>query len=104
VGRDETDNRRLLAAAEEGETLLEVRDAGSPITLLSGMPTDLDIRRAAALTARYSDRKREALVTVTVTAGEKETALVVTPATEEICARWRIVSDAPVAMPAHAAE
>jgi len=104
VGRDETDNARLLAAAREGETMLEVLEAGSPITLLSGTPTDLDVRRAAELTARYSDRKRDPLVTVTVTQGRQSTAMVVTPAADSLCRQLRITADDQAALPVHSAE
>jgi tRNA-specific 2-thiouridylase len=104
VGRDETDNARLLAAARDGLVTLEVRDCGSPITVLAGAPGAEDVRRAAELTARYSDHKREPLVRVTVSREGKETEMVVMPAPDPLCRSLRITAEGAAILPVHGAE
>ena len=55
VGRNQEENHRILALAEEGGILFEVQGWGSPITLLRGQASEKEIHLAAAITARYSD-------------------------------------------------
>ena len=55
VGRNEEENRRILALAREGDILFEVQDWGSPVTLLRGQTSEREIHLAAAITVRYSD-------------------------------------------------
>ena len=93
VGRNESDNLRLVALRQPEDVELEVPDAGSPITLVRGRPSDADIRRAAELTARYSSSRREALVTVTVRNGSSVGSAVVMPATVATCDALRIYAD-----------
>jgi tRNA-specific 2-thiouridylase len=59
VGRNEDENRQLGKIKRSNEYLFEVPDCGSPITLLQGPKTKEALRKAAALTLRYSDRKEE---------------------------------------------
>lgn len=59
VGRDQEENRRLLALAKEGDILLEVQDWGSPVTLLRGQASEREIHLAAAIIVRYSDAPAE---------------------------------------------
>jgi len=63
VGRDEEENRRIGMLARPDDFLFEVQTWGSPLTLLRGEVDGEGIRRAAAITARYSDAPgREVLV------------------------------------------
>jgi tRNA U34 2-thiouridine synthase MnmA/TrmU len=55
VGRNEGENRRILTLARQGDSLLEVKDCGSPVTLLRSEAGEEEIHLAAAVTARYSD-------------------------------------------------
>jgi tRNA-specific 2-thiouridylase len=66
VGRDEADNARIEKLISSGHYVLEVKDTGSPIGLLSGTATEDDIKLAAALVAGYSDAKTKPLVTVDI--------------------------------------
>ena len=59
VGRNEVENRRLSTLARRGDFLFEVKDCGSPITLLRGEAGGEEIHLAAAITARYSDAQGE---------------------------------------------
>ena len=54
-GRHHAENERLVELAREGDLLFEVRDVGSPVTLLRGEADAESIEIAAAITARYSD-------------------------------------------------
>jgi hypothetical protein len=62
VGRNESENSRLVALKEPEEYAFEVLDYGSPITILQGSHTQEVIELAARLTARYSDARSEAVV------------------------------------------
>jgi len=55
VGRDEDENKRLLALKQEHEYFFEIQGSGSPITLLQGPLSQEAIETAAALTLHYSD-------------------------------------------------
>jgi hypothetical protein len=54
-GRDESENRRIIVLAQDGDLLFEVKGRGSPTTLLRGRADEEGIRLAATITARYSD-------------------------------------------------
>lgn len=57
VGRDEGENARIAALAEEGDLLFEVPDIGGPVTLLRGEVNEETVRLAAAITAGHSDAR-----------------------------------------------
>jgi hypothetical protein len=59
VGRNQEENRRVLALVKEGDILLEVQNWGSPVTLLRGQASEREIQLAAAITVRYSDAPAE---------------------------------------------
>lgn len=59
VGRNRPENYCLLHLARQGDLLFEVRDCGSPVTLLREGTEMKDIRLAAAITVRYSDAESE---------------------------------------------
>ena len=64
VGRNEADNQVLLSLKQPHHLHLEVLEGGSPVTLLVGEHTEENIRRAAAITARYSSLRNRPQVTV----------------------------------------
>ncbi|NIM47394.1 MAG: tRNA 4-thiouridine(8) synthase ThiI [Candidatus Aenigmarchaeota archaeon] len=57
VGRNEEENKKLLKSKQKTDYIFEVPDVGSPITILQGSKTKEVIKKAAQLTARYSDAK-----------------------------------------------
>lgn len=57
VGRNEAENKLLMAKKARSDFYFEVPDVGSPITILQGVKTKKAIRVAAELTAFYSDAK-----------------------------------------------
>jgi tRNA-specific 2-thiouridylase len=63
VGRNEKENKALVAGKGAGDFVLEVPDVAGPITLLQGRKTSEAVAVAAGLTAFYSDAKTD-VVTV----------------------------------------
>ncbi len=59
VGRNEKENKALLAGKARNDYLFEVPDIAGPITLLQGKKTKKAVEAAAALTAFYSDAKTD---------------------------------------------
>ncbi|MFH2028290.1 MAG: tRNA 4-thiouridine(8) synthase ThiI [Nanoarchaeota archaeon] len=62
VGRNKEDNKELEKARKTYDLLFDVKDAMSPITLLSGEKNNKIIGIAASLTARYCDSKDEKVI------------------------------------------
>lgn len=54
VGRDSSDNEKLLAVIGPGETTLRWMDGASPLVLLVGEPTEVDLLQAGRLLLRYT--------------------------------------------------
>jgi len=79
VGRDEGENEMILSLKNDDDIILEVLNAGSPISLLCGKAGENDIELAAAVTARYSDDKYKDSVTVDILQGSRNSKLEVKP-------------------------
>jgi len=64
VGRNEKENKRLLFLASKNKNLstIEVKEYMGPITVLVGETDAETIEKAAAITVRYSDAPKNALV------------------------------------------
>ena len=69
VGRNETENKSLIAEKANNDFYFEVPKISGPITVLQGLKTKKAIAMAAALTAFYSDAKDSA---VTVNFGREK--------------------------------
>jgi hypothetical protein len=89
VGRRELEND-YLESAWGVHVNLTTLDHPGPITVIIGDPSEEEIMQAAAITARYSDGKREESVRVSVTNGQEVSEMTVAPATDEDLDRWRI--------------
>ena len=74
VGRNEAENGLLLQMKMTNDYCFEAQDTGSPITLLQGPKTRTAVKRAAELTAYYSDRK-QSVVSVKFGKGELDKSL-----------------------------
>ena len=68
VGRHEMENN-YLESQWGGNVLLTTLDHPGPVTVVFGDPSEEELLQVAAITARYSDGKREASVRVSVTSG-----------------------------------
>lgn len=89
VGREKKENL-YLERYWSGNMLLTTIDHPGPTTLVLGKTTGEDVARAAEITARYSDGKREPQVRVAVHEGESEEILTVPPAGDDEIERYRI--------------
>ncbi len=74
VGRNEVENNILEGLARRGGTRMEVEGHNGPVTLVVGDGEDA-IRKAAALTVRYSDAPRGEPVWVVVASGDQATRI-----------------------------
>ena len=57
IGRNEEENNKLMKLKQKNDYIFEVKNVGSPVTLLKGRKSKKIIRIAAELTARYSDAR-----------------------------------------------
>ncbi|MFQ6053568.1 MAG: hypothetical protein ACE5OO_04980 [Candidatus Bathyarchaeia archaeon] len=90
VGRNEGENRRLLAMAERmGIPYMSVVGYVGPVALIKGEPDGETVERGAAITVRYSDAPRGVPVEVKYTGRHTETIRAVAADDEEL-RRWRI--------------
>jgi tRNA-uridine 2-sulfurtransferase len=89
VARDAAENQFLSRFADLG-WCFEALDTGSPVTLAEGEPDEATRRLIAAITARYSDRRHEALVEVAARRGALEERLTVPPVADAALEGWRI--------------
>ena len=88
VGRNEDENKRIEELAETSHILLYVPDTGSPNAVLLG--DKKHIKTAAAITARYSDRKKEPKVEVHYKQKGKVDKITVKPIDDVGLNEWRI--------------
>ena len=63
IGRNKAENDLLFRMKNANDCCFEAQDTGSPITLLQGPKTRTAVKKAAELTAYYSDKK-EGIVSV----------------------------------------
>jgi tRNA U34 2-thiouridine synthase MnmA/TrmU len=59
VGRNEKENEELMKLKNKSDYFFEVKNCGSPVTILQGKKTKHAIEKAAQLTARYCDKKEK---------------------------------------------
>ena len=78
VGRDEGENAYLQRFID-GRAEVWVDEFPSPLTLLEGEPTAIDLETACRITARYSDGRDEPKVPVRWRIGDNEGQLTVVP-------------------------
>ena len=88
VGRDEEENNAIEHMERSNTYFLYVPDTGSPNALLLGEKEHL--KRAAEITARYSDKKNDDEVEVYYRLKKAVKTLTVKPMTHEELATWRI--------------
>ena len=90
VGRSESENQRIVTIARPGDLLMEVRDWGSPVTLLRGEASAPEIRLAAAITARYSDAPGLASVSYGTDYEALDRAMQVAPLSQDALHEWLV--------------
>lgn len=88
AGRNQVENERIEKLFRPGMYLLVVPATGSPSVLLKGDKKYL--KTAAAITARYSDKKGDATVAVEYRHNKSCKTVAVKPASDEELEPWRI--------------
>jgi len=83
VGRNESDNNRLLALKKPHHQTVEVTEVGSPLTLVIGDGSEDSLRKAGMITARYTVAREMPEVEVTAVSGDTVRTFRVTPARDE---------------------
>jgi hypothetical protein len=89
VGREEAENK-YIEAHFGGHWLATTVDHPGPTVLIAGDPSGTEIETAAAITARYSDGKREESVRVSVKKGDEERIVSVAPLDDGELERYRL--------------
>ena len=87
VGRNEEENAEIDRLADENRIFIYVPDTGSPNALLIG--DKKYIKTAAAVTARYSDKRNEPEVEVHYRYKGRRAKTTVVPLDDETLAKWR---------------
>lgn len=87
VGRNEEENAKIDRLANQNRYFFWVPDTGSPNALLIGDRKHINV--AAAVTARYSDKKNEPQVEVHYRHKEKSAKTTVAPLKDEELLKWR---------------
>jgi tRNA-specific 2-thiouridylase len=88
VGRDEEENNTIETMVRAPDYFLYVPDTGSPNALFIGKKKNLE--RAAAITARYSDKKNDDAVEVYYRLKKTVKRMKVQPMTNDDLVTWRI--------------
>ncbi|NQT82342.1 hypothetical protein HQ563_04925 [bacterium] len=97
VGRNEDENKRLLALSKEEDTLVEAVDFPGPLTVVRGQAGHEKLRLSAAITAGYGKARHLTRVKVALwdKKGTRRTEVYVAPADEEAMAKIRIGNGRP---------
>lgn len=90
VGRNKQENQKLLKLKKRSDYILEVPGVGSPVTILQGPKTKSAIKKAAQLTARYSDAK-EKTVKVNYRKGKLNKSISITYPKDKEIQKMRII-------------
>ncbi len=83
VGRNESENNKLLALKQEHHHIIEATDVGSPLTLVIGDGSEENLHKAAMITARYTRARNEPEVMVSASSDGSVNKFAVTPAQQE---------------------
>ena len=90
VGRDEPDNNAIEELILPDDYVIEVKDAGSPIAILRGQPSENELHLAAAIVAGYSSAKKQATVIVDIDHGDDNRKVEVKPAGQDIREKYHV--------------
>lgn len=90
VGRDENENKSLLAISGNKWIYLIAEDCGSPVVVIKGEDNGDTIRTAASICARYSDARTLPEVGVKVFNGHEVSLMEVVPASDDIVEQFRV--------------
>ncbi|MFQ5454398.1 MAG: hypothetical protein ACE5D6_09470 [Candidatus Zixiibacteriota bacterium] len=83
VGRNESENKQLLAYKKLYNVYIEALGIGSPITLIIGDNSFENLEKTGMITARYTSAKHQSEVEITVTQNGNMRKFTVAPAKDE---------------------
>ena len=94
VGRDRSDNARILELVEKGDAIIKLKNVPGPITVLKGAFTKKDIETAGVITAKYSKEKDKNTVDVFyyITGADRKEYFAVKPAGDDIMEKYAVIS------------
>jgi hypothetical protein len=91
VGRDSSDNEKILASIGAGETTLRWMDGASPLVLLVGEPLETDLQQAGRILMRYTKAAKGESARVSLQVDGKQTEIsVLNDLQEDELERFRI--------------
>lgn len=90
VGRDEPDNDAIEELIRPDDYVIEVKDTGSPIAILRGLPTEQEIELAAAIVAGYSSARNIPTVVVDIDHKDNNRKIEIAPVGQDIRIRYII--------------
>ena len=90
VGRNETENNALEKMKRPGDVQMYVDGVGTPFVLLTGPEAEHYLDLGASLCARYSDKKLEPEVQVTIRGSAGASMIWIRPAREDMLDSYRI--------------
>jgi tRNA-uridine 2-sulfurtransferase len=90
VGRNETENNAIEKMQRPGDVNMYVDGVGTPFVLLTGPGAEKYLDLGASLCARYSDKKLEPEVQVTITSSTGTSVIWTRPAGKDIVDTYRI--------------
>ena len=93
VGRDKDENEIILSTAGDDDCTMHVPGFGSPVTFVTGKPTEEALLTAASLCARYSAARDLPNVEVSVLMKGEKSVLKVQPADDNVIDKYKIVQD-----------
>jgi tRNA(Ile)-lysidine synthase TilS/MesJ len=93
VGRNKDENEIILSTAADNDCTMHVPGFGSPVTYVTGNPTEEAMVTAASLCARYSAARNISKVEVSVSIKGQKSALKVRPADDYVIDKYRIVQN-----------
>jgi len=91
VGRHQEENEKISRYRRATEWIFEAKQTSSPLVLLKGEMTDENVRKAAAITARYCDKNDTGPVEVTYYLDDQQfSKITVAPETDEYLEQVRL--------------
>jgi len=91
VGRDKDENEIILSTVSDDDCTMHVPGFGSPVTYVTGNPTEETLLTAASLCARYSAARKLPDVEVSVLMKGEKSILKVQPADDYVIDKYTIV-------------
>ena len=90
IARNDSENGILEHLQTEHDIIFYMADITGPLGMARGTASPGDVQRAASILARFSRARNDCEARVRVCGNGTEEVITITPATDEICERYRI--------------